>query len=106
MKGIEYVNIEHWTILIYFYFVIDHLSCAYYKFPSDNSFITAVKMGNISRICLTNEENQVIENTILNGFTIYYRMLFSTAIFAKGKAINIAKLSNISNLNIDNIKSL
>jgi len=106
MKGIEYVNIEHWTILIYFYFAINHLSCTCYKFPSNNSFIIAVKMGNRSRISLTNEENQVIENTILNGFTTYYRMLFSTAIFANGKAINIATLNNINNLNIDNIKSL
>ena len=35
-----------------------------------------------------------------NGFTIYYKMLFSTAILSKGKALDVKKLDNIKKINL------
>jgi|GEM_PF-2244772 len=104
IKGIEYVNIEYWPILVYFYFAINYLSSPNYKFPNQNSFITAIKLGNKSRIQLIQDKKeQIYLDVLLNGFTIYYRMLFSTAIFANGKGIKLEMLNKISNLNLDSI---
>lgn len=104
-KGVTYVNIEHWTILIYFYFVIKEMNSNQYQFPNSNSFITVLNVGNKSSITLLPEQNKVLENVIFNGFTTYYRFLFSTAIFSNGKAFEFSKLSTTDNLEIDKIKN-
>lgn len=105
-NGIKMVNIENWTTLIYMYFAIKELDYAGYEFNSNNSFITLLKMGNISRIKLDLEEDSLYEKVILNGFTTYYRFLFCTAILSNGKAINFDQLENVSNLKVHKIKSL
>jgi hypothetical protein len=104
-KGITYVNIEHWTTLIYFYFAIKKLNPNYYHFPTNNSFITVLKVGNKSPIRLLPQEQQLNEEVIFNGFTTYYRFLFSIAIFSNGKALDMSMLSNINNLDMNNIKN-
>ncbi|AOH54918.1 hypothetical protein ABE28_011195 [Peribacillus muralis] len=104
-KGITYVNIEHWTILIYFYFAIKKLNLNYYEFPSNNSFITVLKVGNKSPIKLLPQEQQIYEEVTFNGFTTYYRFLFSIAIFSNGKALDMSMLSNINNLDMESIKN-
>lgn len=104
-KGITYVNIEHWTILIYFYFAIKKLNLNYYQFPTNNSFITVLKVGNKSPIKLLPQEKQIYEEVTFNGFTTYYRLLFSIAIFSNGKALDMSMLSNINNLDMENIKN-
>ncbi|WP_102692354.1 hypothetical protein [Rummeliibacillus pycnus] len=104
-KGITYVSIEHWTILIHFYFAIKEINTKHYQFPNNNSFITVLNVGNKSPITLLPEQDQVLEKVIFNGFTTYYRFLFSTAIFSNGKAVEFSKLSNIDNLEINKIKS-
>ncbi|HDR7655444.1 TPA: hypothetical protein QCX68_000846 [Bacillus wiedmannii] len=101
-NGIRSVNIEYWPILIHFYFAIKKINPSYYKFPERNSFIDCVKMGDISVIKFEGG-NDLIEKVILNGFTIYYRLLFSIAIFSNGKAINFSLLENIENLNLSKI---
>ncbi|MGG0663388.1 hypothetical protein ABE042_04690 [Viridibacillus arvi] len=102
-KGIKYVNIENWTILIYFYFAIKSLDAQDFQFPNQNSFITVVEKGNTNFIRLI-PEDPVFENVITNGFATYYRMLFSVAIFAQGKAMDTSLLENINDLNIPSIK--
>lgn len=104
-KGVRFVNIEYWPVLIYFYFTIKKINPSYYTFPDKNSFIDIVKIGDISNISFEGG-NDLIEKVLLNGFTIYYRLLFSIAIFAKGKAIDISLLSNIDLLNQDTINEL
>ncbi|WP_066415219.1 hypothetical protein [Sutcliffiella cohnii] len=103
-KGIKFVNIEHWTILIYFYFAIKQLSPVYYEFPNNNSFLTILKVGDKSNVRLLPTENQLNEHVVFNGFTTYYRFLFSIAIFSNGKAFDLSLLSNIKNLELDGIK--
>jgi len=98
------VNLEHWTILIYFYFAIIRINPLYYCFPNNNSFITVLKMGHKSAIKLLPYESQIYEDVIFNGFTTYYRILFSVAIFSKGKAFDFSMLCNTLNLEISKIK--
>lgn len=102
-NGIKSVNIENWTILVYFYHAIELLNIDYYKYPPANSFITIIKVGDKNKLKLIDEPS-AINDTISNGFITYYRMLFSTAIFSDGKAIDFKMLSNINKLNIEKIK--
>jgi len=104
-KGIRYVNIEFWTILIYFYFAIKKLNPNYYSFPSNNLFLTVVNAGARSKIVLVSNDDDINDDILFNGFSIYYRMLFSIAIFSEGKALEFEMLENIPNLNIDKIKN-
>ncbi len=103
-KGIKFVNIEHWTILIYFYFAIKQLNPSYYEFPNNNSFLTILKVGDKSNVRLLPKKDQLQESVIFNGFTTYYRFLFSIAIFSNGKAFDLSTLSNINNLELEKLK--
>ena len=105
-KGIYSVNIEHWTVLIYFYAAIKNRRPSYYELPSNNSFIAALKHGDKNKSRLSNGSNkkyQLFEDVIFNGFTSYFRMLFSIAIFSKGKAVDLDKLRNKDNLDLDRL---
>ncbi|WP_214797133.1 hypothetical protein [Exiguobacterium sp. s5] len=105
--GIQSVNIENWTILIYLYFAIKESKYHGLKYLFDNSFIKIIEMGNISRVRLiydTKSSYELYEKVILNGFTTYYRFLFSTAILSNGKAINFEMLENVPNLDIQKIR--
>ncbi|WP_138420450.1 hypothetical protein [Aquibacillus sediminis] len=106
-KGIRYVNIEHWTILIYFYAAIKNMKPSYYHIPNNNSFITVLKHGdknNTRLIHVDNEKAVLQEDVIFNGFTTYFKMLFSIAIFSKGKAVKLNKLDNLDNLDTEKLK--
>lgn len=100
-KGINSINIENWTLLIYIYFAIKKLKTNKYKFPESNLFLFLVQVGNKSSIKISKEE--LYENFILNGFVQYYRFLFLTAIFSNGKAIELSSLNRINNLDLETI---
>ncbi|CAM4051239.1 MULTISPECIES: hypothetical protein [Bacillus cereus group] len=102
-KGLSYVNIEHWTILIYFYFAIQRINHSYYKFPEDNSFIEVIKVGNKYSASITSRDYGE-EDVLFNGFSTYLRMLFSIVIFAKGKAVDISKLNKINQIDLKKLK--
>ena len=104
INGIRSVNIENWTILIYLYFAFKETGYEGFKQMHDNSFIRILEIGNISRIRLTTDSDELYEKVILNGFTTYYRFLFSTAILSNGKAVNFEELENVPNLDIKRIK--
>lgn len=106
--GIESVNIEYWTILIYFYFALKKIQSSNYQFPKLNSFLTILEIGHVDEITFmgTNKSQDiVIESTLFNGFNTYYRILFCTAIFSKGKALEFEKLNGVTNLSTENIKA-
>lgn len=106
-KGIRYVNIEHWTILIYFYAAIKNMKPSYYHFPNNNSFITVLKHGDKNNTRLIHADNEKAifqEDVIFNGFTTYFKMLFSIAIFSKGKAVKFNELDNLDNLDTEKLK--
>lgn len=101
-KGSKYVNIEYWSILIYIYFAIKQLNSDSYIIPQSNMFIKMVELGDKSTIELF-EDEYAMEKTLFNGFSIFYRMLFSIAIFSDGKAIEFEQLNKIDDLNIEKI---
>ncbi|HLQ83399.1 MAG TPA: hypothetical protein VK121_06135 [Pseudogracilibacillus sp.] len=106
-KGIQYINIEHWTILIYFYAVISKTKPEIYRFPNDNSFITALRQGNVSKVTFASGEFNKFhfyEDVIFNGFTIYFKMLFSIAIFSNGKAVYFDELDGIEGLDLRKLR--
>lgn len=102
-KDIHDINIENWSILIYFYFVIKKISSIYYEFPVNNNFIKMISIGQKNKNNFV-EDNIIEQFVITNGFNLYYRMLMCTAIFAKGKSIDLKLLDKIDYLNIDKIK--
>ena len=102
--GVKGVNIEHWTTLIYFYYAIRDLKNSLYTFPENNSFLTIIKVGDKNKSKITDNDDENVK-TIFNGFSTYYRVLFSIAIFADGKAISLDNLDRISSLDINKIKS-
>lgn len=102
-KGLSYVNIEHWTILIYFYFAIQGINHSYYKFPEDNLFIAVIKVGNNYPATIM-PGNYIEENVLFNGFSTYLRMLFSVVIFAKGKSVDINLLNKKEKIDISILK--
>lgn len=101
-EGVEKVNIEYWTILIYFYFAMIKLKPVNYSLPINNSFIDIIEKGNVSNIQIGIEHDLTIV-TSLNGFNTYYKMLYSSAIYNSGKAIDINKLDKVGDLNIREI---
>lgn len=108
-RGAQYVNIENWPILIYFYFAIEKLNTGQYNLPKFNKFIKMIEIGNKSKIYLVKHESDISyvqEQTIFNGFNTFYRMLFSIAIFADGKVFELNSLDNIKKLKVDKIKEL
>ncbi|MED0780824.1 hypothetical protein [Bacillus siamensis] len=102
-RGYKYVNIENWSILIYFYFAIKELDKGTFSFPQSNTFVESIIAGHKSRILLS-PKSHVLENTIMNGFSTYIRMLFSIAIYANGKSCDFSQLEKKDNLNLCGIK--
>ena len=101
-RGYKEVNIEYWSLLIYMYFAIEKLETTY-VFPSNNLFITLIKIGNINKGRLIPEEDDIHQYIMSNGLNTYYRMLFATAIWNNGKAVDFKKLRGTDKLNISKI---
>ncbi len=104
-SGYKFVNIEYWSILIYMFFAINEIDSEKYTFPLHNEFITLIKVGYVNKNKIITETDNIYQFALSNGFNTYYRMLFATAILCNGKAINFSKLSNLSNLKLDRIRS-
>lgn len=110
VKDIRYINIEYWTILVYFYYALKSLKSEKYNFPEGNRFITAVSYGSINNISFLGDDDKIRdsdrarENTIFNGFTTYYRFLFTITIFNGGKYLNINDLNKVETLDTLSIK--
>lgn len=104
-RGYKFVNIEYWSILIYMFFAINETDAEEYAFPSNNEFITLIKVGYINKNKIVTETDDIHQFALSNGFNTYYRMLFATAILCNGKAVNFSKLNNLSKLKLDKIKS-
>ena len=105
-KDINKINIEYWTILIYFYFAIKGLNSNNYKFPSNNSFLLVVELGDINKTTFMEDKkikSIIQESTLFNGFNTYYRLLFCTAIFSNGKGIELNQLNKLEELSIEKI---
>lgn len=105
-RGIKFVNIEHWTILIYFYAAIKNINPSCYEFPTNNTFIMALKHGSKNKQNFVEGQDGTFElysDVIFNGFTTYFRMLFSIAIFSKGKAVNFDKLDNRDTIDLNKL---
>lgn len=95
------INIEFWTILIYIYFAIKKMKKEInYKFNKKNTFISLIECGDVFRVSKNDLQNDIDFLTLSNGFTIYYKMLFSTAILCNGKALNVEKLDNIKKISL------
>lgn len=104
-RGYKFVNIEYWSILIYMFFAINEIDSEKYAFPSNNEFITLIKVGYINKNKIVVETDDIRQFALSNGFNTYYRMLFATAILCNGKAVNFSKLSNLSNLNLEKLRN-
>lgn len=102
--GAKFVNIEYWPILTYFYFAIKRAKINSYEYPKNNLFIELVKIGNTSPIILKTGDN-IEQYVLFNGFNIYYKMLFSLAIYNNGKAVCDIDLDKEYKLDIIKIKS-
>ncbi len=100
VKGYKYVNIEYWTILIYFYYAIQKVNFKQYQFPSDNKFIYLLNAGGKNKNPIMNDGGKSLYQFVMtNGFNLYYRFLFSTAILCDGKSVDCSKLTKINNIN-------
>ncbi|EGT0697040.1 hypothetical protein ACSW9V_15590 (plasmid) [Clostridium perfringens] len=109
-KGLRNINIEYIPILVYFYYLAERYNkIEEYKLEY-NTFIKVVRIGNSGSVRVAQKEgekdwkNEILENILFNGFNNYYRMLFCTAIFNNGKAIDIQKLSRIDEIDIEKLK--
>lgn len=101
-RGYKSINIEYWSILIYMYFAIKRVYDTY-TFPSNNLFIMLIKMGNVNKESLVPGEYDIHQYVMSNGLNTYYRMLFATAIWNNGKAVDFKKLREVDKLNISKI---
>ena len=102
-RGYKAVNIEYWSLLIYMYFTIRRLRNLY-VFPSNNLFITLIKIGSINQGRLVPGEEDIYQYIMSNGLNTYYRMLFATAIWNNGKAVDFEELQDIEKLNVPKIR--
>ena len=102
-RGYKAVNIEYWSLLIYMYFAVQRLEDTY-AFPANNLFITLIKLGNTNKGRLVPGEDDIHQYIMSNGLNTYYRMLFATAIWNNGKAVDLEKLQGLERLNLPGIK--
>lgn len=100
--GLEKINIEYITILVYFYYHLDDEKLKeldlYY-----NGFVKLLRIGDVNKYCIGDNSDRVMGDSLYNGFTTYYRLLFSIAIFNNGKAISLDNLDKISEINLDKV---
>lgn len=101
--GVGNVNIEHWTILFYFYYLLNDIDADIYYFPRNNLFITLIKAGGAHSYLLKEYTNEYGE-ALINGFAVYYRFLISLTVLNEGKSVSGKDLDNMDNLNLANIK--
>lgn len=101
-KGAEKVNIEYWTLLIYFYYILKKAAPKDYKFPKDNTFLKLIVKGSSPNIILGTENEPYIE-TCNNGMNTYFRMLYSLAIYNDSKSISCENLDKVEFLNLHKI---
>lgn len=104
-KGVGSINIEYWPTLIYLYYVLNINTPSDYTFPVDNSFVQLIKDGEVENIQMYDTPQPILD-THNNGFNTYYKMLYSLAIFNKGKAIGYGELDLVKTLNIKNITDI
>lgn len=102
-KGIEFVNIEHWTILVYFYYALKDIDSQIYSFPNNNRFLTIIKLGD-SYSSLINNQLDYNGKSLINGFLTYYRFLVAQTVLNGGKSITGNELDNIHSINIDSVR--
>ena len=105
-KESKNVNIEYWSILIYFYYLIEYIDVGY-EFPKDNLFVSLIRIGNINKdkiIPIEDIRSKIINSLYFNGFNTYYRLLFSIAIFSNGKHLDFNKMDNMSKIDLGKIE--
>ncbi|MDL5141548.1 hypothetical protein [Bacillus atrophaeus] len=49
-RGYKYINLENWSILIFFYFAINELDKATFPFSLNNTFVEAIIAGHESKV--------------------------------------------------------
>lgn len=104
--GVNGINIEYISILIWGYFAVGEEKIKDYDMEY-NKFIKLIRIGDYRNIQVLGDNDvhaRLLENIMFNGMNTYLRIMLSTAIFNNGKAIADGKLDNIENLNIDNIR--
>lgn len=102
-KGPAYVNIEHWTILVFFYYALRDIDKSIYQFPTNNSFIDIIRIGDSNNHLFDIKKDNNI-NSLINGFLIYYRFLVAYTVFNNGKSVTCKNLDKIDSLDIASIK--
>ena len=68
-----------------------------------NKFVKLLRIGDINKYCIGDKSDNALGHSLYNGFTTYYRLLFSIAIFNNGKAISLDNLNKISDINLDKV---
>ncbi|WP_283690604.1 hypothetical protein [Clostridium perfringens] len=100
--GLRKINIEYITILVYFYYQLDDEKLKeldlYY-----NGFVKLLRIGDINKYCIGDNSDRILGDSLYNGFTTYYRLLFSISIFNNGKAISLDNLNKISEINLNKV---
>ena len=105
-KGYNSVNIEYWTILIYFYYAIKRVNSIKYQFPSGNNFIRLLEIGSKNNNPIINDDGKDLYQFVMtNGFNLYYRFLFSTAILCDGKSVDCNRLAKINKIDKEKLIS-
>ena len=103
-KGAESVNLEYWTMLIYAHYYIKKNRPDGYTLPTNNFFITLINVGDSKKHSIGEVDILILSS--INGLNIYFKMLYSMAIFDKGKAITLKKLDRINLLDLNKIYDL
>lgn len=101
-KDLKGINIEYITILVYFYYQLSEEELksldVYY-----NSFIKLLRIGGRNDYCIGEDSSAALGHVLYNGFTTYYRLLFSIAIFNNGKAMSLENLDKISDIDLNGV---
>ncbi|MGG1685229.1 MULTISPECIES: hypothetical protein [Bacillales] len=103
-KGFQYVNIEHWPVLIWLYHLIENCNDFKVYKLKNNRFITVLTIGGHKKI-VSNQKGDVMARTRFNGFSICYRLLIITIIFRGGKAVELDNLGNKDAINFSKIEA-
>lgn len=102
--GFNKVNLEDWTVLIWLYYMVENRE-EVKEFATDNLFLKVLLAGDVGVFCSDNP-SEIIRKYKFNGLTTYLRCLFLSAIFNRGKAVDISLLEQYEKIDLKQFESI
>lgn len=103
-EGFYRVNLEDWIVLIWLYYLVKDKE-EVQTFVTDNLFLELLLAGDTGGL-FTDSPSAIVLKYKFNGLTTYLRCLFLSAIFNRGKSVDISLLEKYEEIDLEQFKNI